>query len=405
MKKCCNYVARAVLASAACLAFAITAVCAADRGNDDTVRITLPDGTVKTMDLATYEAYFGPIAKTDQSTNQTSASGARSSAVLQTRPSSTDLVDLDSPQRQNNFATAKTEDAETIYRRAYAFYSKKEYDKAITLFTQAADLGSAGAQNYMAYIYYTGEGAPKDYVKAFQWYDKAARQGYDIAQRMLGEMYRDAEGVGQDYQQAAVWFRKAADQGNAKAQWQLAELYRDGKGVAQDSARAAEWYRKSAEQGNAVAQVNLGYLYRAGRGVPQDNYQAVQWYLKAAEQGNSAAQNNLGFMYRNGYGVPQNFSEAEQWYLKAVAQNNEDARQNLAKLYEITGRNFNNGRVAAISNNEKPGQLYSSQQTYQEEVEAIQREAAQEYGSPRTFSRWEMGTIYDTSHIGQDGLD
>ena len=117
-----------------------------------------------------------------------------------------------------------------------------------------------------------------------------ANAGDAGAQNYLGFAYFNGQGVPQDYAQAAAWFRKAAEQGDADAQFNLGMMYYNGQGVPQDDAQAAAWYRKAADQGYANAQFNLGVMYRNGQGVPQDYVESHKWRNLAASRASAEKQ-------------------------------------------------------------------------------------------------------------------
>ncbi|MEN2786267.1 caspase family protein [Sphingomonas qilianensis] len=178
----------------------------------------------------------------------------------------------------------------------------------------------------------------QDDVQAVKLYREAADLGDAGAQNSLGFMYRFGLGVAKDEARAVAWFRKAADQGNAAGQGNLGNMYRLGLGVAQDDAQAVDWYRKAADQGDVTGQNNLGFMYSEGRGVSKDDAQAVPWYRKAAEQGNSTGQSNLAEMYEYGRGVAKDKAKARQLYNLAIdnpsatAEEKGYARHGLARL-------------------------------------------------------------------------
>jgi len=153
----------------------------------------------------------------------------------------------------------------------------------------------------------------------------AAEGGSATAQNVLGDLYAKGEGVPQNYGEAFKWYRSAAEKNVADAQYNLAVLYETGLGVTRDEAEAVKWHKKAAEQGHAGAEYNLAAMYATGRGVPHDATEAVRWYRKAAEQGDPLAQYNLGRRYEVGKGVPVDRVEAYKWQKLAARQGLEDA--------------------------------------------------------------------------------
>ncbi len=212
-------------------------------------------------------------------------------------------------------------------------YNRGDYKTAFYEFQLLAELGNAGAQYNLGYMYANGEGVPEDNSQALFWYRKAAEKGHASAQNNLGIMYDNGQGVPEDNSQAVFWYQKAAEQGNPLAQSNLGNMYARGEGVPEDDNLAVFWFRKSAEQESAYGQVSLGIMYANGEGVPEDDRQAVSWFWKAAQQGNPLAQSNLGKMYSKGEGVPKDNHQAVFWLRKAAEQGNADAQFGLGLMY------------------------------------------------------------------------
>ena len=63
--------------------------------------------------------------------------------------------------------------------------SNVDYQKAIELYTMAADRGEVGALFALAQLYAGGKGVNKDYQKAVQYYQKAAALGHKDAPKCL----------------------------------------------------------------------------------------------------------------------------------------------------------------------------------------------------------------------------
>ena len=262
-------------------------------------------------------------------------------------------------------------DLEEIVKLADAYYEGKEkdYNKAFSLYSDAASKGSLYAlaclgfcycegkgcmqdftrgliliresasqnnpkgQNVMGICYSKGYGVPKDDTEAVEWYRRAAEQGYARAQSNLGVCYAKGYGVAQCYEEAVGWIRKSANQGYAKAQGLLGVCYQKGKGVDPDDVEAVEWYRKSARQGNSTSQWLLGLCYEQGKGVIQNYKEAVECYRKSAEQDNASAQYHLGLCYEKGYGVVQDYGQAIFWYQKSANQGYSKAEHRLEICY------------------------------------------------------------------------
>ena len=176
------------------------------------------------------------------------------------------------------------------YQDGRKAYNRGDYATALKELLPLAEQGHAGAQYFVGYMYYKGQGVVQNGAEAVKWFRQAGRQGDVKAQYLLGYMYYKGQGIGQDGEEAEKWLRKAAEQDHAKAQFYLGEMY---YAVGQDGVEAVKWVQKAAEQGLDRAQYLLGLMYYKGLGVEQDREEAVKWVRKAAEQDYDQAQRIL----------------------------------------------------------------------------------------------------------------
>ena len=164
-------------------------------------------------------------------------------------------------------------------------YIRRNFDRRLSDWKQAAELGVSEAQWLLGRCYDEGFGLERNEIHAISWHLKAAEQGYPAAQNHIGSCYQYGNGVPRDEAEAVEWYCKAAEQTYAIAQSNLGWCYDTGCGVAQDETEAVRWYRKAALQNDETAQFNLGVHYEWGSGVAEDKVEASEWYRKAAEQG------------------------------------------------------------------------------------------------------------------------
>ncbi len=109
-----------------------------------------------------------------------------------------------------------------------------------------AEAGDADSQYAMGLHYLHGEGVEKNFDKAFTWLTKAADQNHTPAQYDLGVMYALGEGVEKDYAMAEKLYRKAADKNYPEALYGLGVMYERGEGLKKDTGEAAKYYRQAA---------------------------------------------------------------------------------------------------------------------------------------------------------------
>ncbi len=182
------------------------------------------------------------------------------------------------------------------YQDGRKAYNRGDYETALKELRPLAEQGHAGAQYFIGYMYYKGQGVDQDGEEAVKWLRKAAEQGDVKAQLRLGMMFRLGLSVAKNYAKAEKWLRMATEQGDAKARYNLGLMYYRGEGVDQDDIEGLKLIRKAAEQGYISAQLALVGMYSKGNGVDQDDGEAMRWLQKAAEQGDSRAQAFLSQM-------------------------------------------------------------------------------------------------------------
>ena len=185
------------------------------------------------------------------------------------------------------------------YQDGRKAYNRGDYATALKELLPLAEQGHAGAQYFIGYMYYKGQGVDQDGEEAVKWFRMAAEQGDVKSQVRLGVMYRLGLTVLKNYEEAKKWLRMAAEQGDTKAQYNLALMYFRGEGMQQDNTEAVKWYRKAADLGLPRSQFRLGVMYYEGMGVPKDDDEAVKWVRRAAEQDHEQAQRILPILLRD----------------------------------------------------------------------------------------------------------
>ena len=121
---------------------------------------------------------------------------------------------------------------------------------------------------------------------------EAADLGYAPAQVYLAALYENGDaGVTPEPKQARLWAQRAAVAGDVKAMHNYGIYLYEGVGGAPDKPRALEWLTRAARRGLVDSQFNVAKLYETGDvGIPADPAEAYKWYLIAARAGDSDAQ-------------------------------------------------------------------------------------------------------------------
>ena len=122
-----------------------------------------------------------------------------------------------------------------------------------TIFAMA-DRGDAGSQNYLGFLYATGQSVAKNEKTAFGWFQKAADQGHPEALGNLAMMYEKGLGVAKNPRTALTLHRQAAMAGYAVSMKRLANLYESGlNGEERDPVKAEMWKTRYKETLKSIA--------------------------------------------------------------------------------------------------------------------------------------------------------
>ena len=265
---------------------------------------------------------------------------------------------------------------------------EKDYKKAASMFTKAADKGNAQAIGNMAMCYQTGNGLKKDSMLAVKLYEKsvkegntalikqheeAAKKGSAFSGMLLYDIYSQGIGVKVDEKAAYTNLKRASDANSTEAQvkyglacmrasehksaanvfqklaaknhptgvYYTGYLLYKGLGVNQDKTKGLSYLAKAANMGMPNADYYLGKAYLDGDGVAKDETKAVSHLEKAAVlQTRPDAKWLLGNCYLDGVGVKQDYAVAAKW-LAEVALHKDYADKFKALLSEKRQTNFN----------------------------------------------------------------
>lgn len=181
-------------------------------------------------------------------------------------------------------------------REAMKWYKRAMVYNHPETFFEAAKLYQVGAKPYIH----------KDVPYAVSLYTEAAELGFAEAQLLLGTAYEYGQlGLQSDATEAIKWYSRAAESGNAEAQCALAGWYLTGAQnvLEQSDDLAFYWITKSAAQGLPKAEFALGYFMEEGIGSPRNADAALHWYELAATHGDRRAvaklEGTLGSLPRN----------------------------------------------------------------------------------------------------------
>lgn len=177
----------------------------------------------------------------------------------------------------------------------YAYERSRSAEQAFVALITAAESGLEFAQNFLAYLYWSGWQVPQDKKKAAQWYRKAVRRDYPPALFALGMMYIEGDGVKRDGEKGVAYLVRAAGQSGARTPgWDIDEC-----------GSMAEFLSNTRGECITFSQENLGIIYANGvAGISVNLDEAVKWLGLAVSNGVNAASDlssiQIDRMLRNG---------------------------------------------------------------------------------------------------------
>lgn len=249
--------------------------------------------------LGLHERLFGDIKKAEELLRKSAAQGdARAQyclfCVLENKGDKKAALEWLEKSAKQNYVPALERSA-WIYWKGEEGVVAQDRKKAFSLFKTAAYLGSADAQERLAWIYINEENIVKeDRPLGFAWRRLAAERDNCVAQMRLANDYKHfAKENPELWFDAFRWISRSAEQGHARAAAELGDCYWFGHGTEKDQKLAAEWFKKSAERGNEYGQYNYGYCLYNGAGVEKNREEGLKWLRKAVENGSENAKRYL----------------------------------------------------------------------------------------------------------------
>lgn len=181
------------------------------------------------------------------------------------------------------------QNVEKLNEQSLRFIENQEFDKAIPLLKQAAELGNAESQYNLGYCYRAGAGIDQNTEKAIYWFSKSADQGFNDGLYQMMMAYGNGDGVEQNYNKAYEYGLKCAENGDGTCMWNVINCYYSGMGVEKNMDKMLEWATRLGKLENPENLTKSGYItsvrlqlaqmYKEGKDLEKDLYKSYQWFL------------------------------------------------------------------------------------------------------------------------------
>ncbi|EJK71692.1 hypothetical protein THAOC_06840, partial [Thalassiosira oceanica] len=119
-----------------------------------------------------------------------------------------------------------------------------DMQKAVELWTEAAELGSINALYSLGNSYDLGEGIQQDMAKAVEFYTKAAMKGHVSCRFNLGHIEAEKE----NNKRAVRHFMISAEMGHEKSVAMIKEMLMRGRATKEQYAEALKGYQDAAKE-------------------------------------------------------------------------------------------------------------------------------------------------------------
>lgn len=176
--------------------------------------------------------------------------------------------------------------------------------KAVALYKEAADSGSAEAQYNLALIYYSGTLLPKNIKTAVNYALEAASAKLAPAMNLLAGIYEKNETNPPSTNSSFELYSEACNLGYALSCYNIGRLYYHGTLLHQDFEKAFNFFEFSAQKGVDDARYYLGLHYLNGIAVIKNQKTAATQFIRSALAGSSPAKLELAKMLFSGEGLP-----------------------------------------------------------------------------------------------------
>ncbi|WP_139856750.1 tetratricopeptide repeat protein [Aequorivita sinensis] len=181
------------------------------------------------------------------------------------------------------------QNASELNEQAKKFIETQEFDKAVPVLKQAAELGVAEAQYNYGVTLEFGYGIEKNIDEAFFWYLKSAEQGWNDGLYKMMMAHANGIGATQSNEKAFEYALQCAENDDITCMFNIVGAYQDGLGTEKDLNKMIEWAIRIGKLKNpenlmksgkiTSARLNLAYMYRDGQNVEMDLSKSYSWFL------------------------------------------------------------------------------------------------------------------------------
>ena len=219
----------------------------------------------------------------------------------------------------------------------------EDRDAAFKYFAQLAEIGNMVAQAWLGYCYEFGYGTDKDVNKAIELYTSAAEKDIKFAIHNLAKLYLVGEDgiLEPDYDKALEVLQPYKDCGDSEIDYLMAIVLNNKITIKNAyswelASQAFDHMKKAAEAGHVGAMNMLSFWYLRGEGVISDDEEAKTWLQQCQNNGGTITDDNYPEWYSG-----ENFDSysvfAKETYWKGLVEANIDRIENALEMEDSEG--------------------------------------------------------------------
>ncbi len=219
----------------------------------------------------------------------------------------------------------------------------EDRDAAFKYFAQLAEIGNMVAQAWLGYCYEFGYGTDKDVNKAIELYTSAAEKDIKFAIHNLAKLYLVGEDgiLEPDYDKALEVLQPYKDCGDSEIDYLMAIVLNNKITIKNAyswelASQAFDHMKKAAEAGHVGAMNMLSFWYLRGEGVISDDEEAKTWLQQCLNNGGTITDDNYPEWYSG-----ENFDSysvfAKETYWKGLVEANIDRIENVLEMEDSEG--------------------------------------------------------------------
>ena len=237
----------------------------------------------------------------------------------------------------------KTGDPNALFHMGQYYYSLNDFETASSWFQKGTDAGDVESMQSLGILYLWGNGVEADTDKALSLFTQAAELGCCDAYYILAKLYlygQSSNSIDKDEKRGLNYLKKAIALGSEQAIKEYGEILIEGEIVPQNIDSGIKALSYAAKRGLESAQISLAELYLCGDVVEEDSEKAFYWLSMAEDIKEPQILQVLAIMYLQGIGTEKNTDKGVEILKKSIALGSDSSQKILDNLDNLENLNL-----------------------------------------------------------------